>query len=195
MCIRDRDVDNVIRHSDTSKLSYAEASRAPPSKTGRMNLHYSKFSEANPIELNVQKKKAKIHSSNENTINTKHIEVMLNRLEKLEKDTKTSPNQWENEMDRRLTEKMNQFKEQFDAKLEQMEEQTDQRLRKSEELIVGKLQEMQIQNTANITHTFDLKMNEMGHKLDTYMTMFMAKIESTSATEHKRSAFVTGKCG
>jgi len=190
-----QDVDNAMRHSGTSKLSYADASRAPPSKAGRMNLHYSKFSEANPIELNVQKKKAKIHSSDEKTINTKHIEVMLNRLEKLEEDSKTSPNQWENEMDRRLTEKMNQFKAQFDAKLEHMEEQTDQRLRKSEELIVGKLQEMQIQNTANITKSFDMKMNEMGHKLDTYMTMFMAKIESTSATEHKRSAFVTGKCG
>jgi len=84
---------------------------------------------------------------------------------------------------------------QFDEKLEYMEEQTDQRLRKSEQLIVGKLHEMQIQNTENINESFTTKMNEMGNKLDTYMTMFMAKIESTSAIEHNRSAFVTGKCG
>ena len=120
----------------------------------------------------------------------------MSRIERLETSAQELPNaKWEDEMNRRLTEKMNQFKLQFDEKLEFMEKQTDQRFQKSEQIIVGKLNEMQLQNTANINKSFTTKMNEMGHKLDTYMTMFMAKIESTSAIEHNRSAFVTGKCG
>jgi len=190
-----QDMDNVIRRSDTSKLSYAEASRAPPNRQGKMNLHYSKFSESSPIVLNMQNKKAKRGSENDGSQKSS-VDVLMSRIERLETSAQELPNvKWEEEMNRRLTEKMNQFKLQFDEKLELMEKQTDQRFQKSEQIIVGKLHEMQIQNTANINKSFTTKMNEMGHKLDTYMTMFMAKIESTSAIEHNRSAFVTGKCG
>ena len=187
--------DSVDRRSDTLQLSYADASRAPPLRQGKMNLHYSKFSESSPIVLNVQNKKAKIDDEGNGVPISKNVELLMSRIEQLETNSRVLPTaKWEDEMDRRLTEKMNQFKLQFDDKLEQMEEQTDQRLRKSEQLIVGKLHEMQIQNTENINTSFTTKMNQMGNKLDTYMTIFMAKIESTSAIEHNRSAFVTGKC-
>ena len=190
-----QDVDNVTRRSDTSKLSYAEASRAPPSRPGKINLHYSKFSASSPIVLNVQNKKAKHDSASDGASANASVDLLLSRIEQLETNSQVKQtDKWEDEMDKRLTEKMNQFKMQFDEKLEYMEAQTDQRLRKSEQLIVGKLHEMQIQNTENINKSFTTKMNEMGNKLDTYMTMFMAKIESTGAIEHNRSAFVTGKC-
>ena len=137
-------MDSVTRRSDTSKLSYAEASRAPPSRPGKTNLHYSKFSASSPIVLNVQNKKAKHDSASEGVSANASVDLLLSRIEQLETNSQVmKTDKWENEMDKRLTEKMNQFKMQFDEKLEYMEAQTDQRLRKSEQLIVGKLHEMQ----------------------------------------------------
>ena len=49
-----QDAAKMERYSNTSTMSYAEASQAPPSKLGQMNLHYSNFQKEYMAETNNQ---------------------------------------------------------------------------------------------------------------------------------------------
>jgi len=191
-----QDTNDVMRYSDTAKLSYAEASRSPPQRHGRMNLHYSKFSESSTIELNHQPKKTRTETV-QTAQERESFNVLLKRLEKLETNVTNShsaPTTWENALNDRLQDHMNKFQKQFESKLSALETQTEQRMQKSEKLILQQLNEMQAINTQSITNSFTSQMSQVNGKLDKYMTMFMAKLESTGTIEHHRGAIVAGKC-
>jgi len=192
-----QDMDSAVRPADTRHMSYAEASKAPPLRQNRMNLHYSKFSEANPIKLNSQMKQARTSSSSKDVQNHPHMEMILKRLDALESPSTTQQgqnNMWEKQFNDKLQKQMHEWQEQVDAKLSDLECQTELRMKKSEEILLGKIQEMQIVHTQNITSSLENKMNQVHNKLDQYMTLFMDKLESTGPSEHNRSALVAGKC-
>jgi len=191
-----QDMDSAVRQVNTKYMSYAEASKAPPLRQNRMNLHYSQFSEASPITLNANVKKARTTSIKETQDNVK-VEMILKRLEALESPStnQVQQNMWEENFNKKLQKQMHELQAQVEAKLTELECQTELRMQKSEEILLGKIQEMQIVHTQNITSSFENKMNQVHTKLDQYMTLFMNKIESTGPREYHRSALVAGKCG
>jgi len=95
-----------------------------------MNLHYSRFSDSAPIELNSNVKKARTSTAMNNQDGVS-MTLLLKRLEKLDtipaNVTPTSTS-WEKDLDRRLQGQMVEFKAQFDAKLLNLEKKTEQRL-------------------------------------------------------------------
>jgi len=193
-----QDMDSAVRHVDTKHMSYAEASKAPPLRQNRMNLHYSKFSEANPITLNSHVKKARTSSSSKDDQDHTHMEMILKRLDALESPSYSQQernNMWEKQFSDKLQKQMDVMQKQVETKLSDLEDQTELRMQKSEAILLGKIQEMQIVNTQNITRSFENKMNQVHNKLDQFMTLFMENLESTGPSEHHRSALVAGKCG
>jgi len=188
-----QDMDAGIAKRDTKYKTYAEASKAPPQRKQRMNLHYSQFSEASGIQLNEQVKKTKV---NHNKEKEQELQMVLQRLESLEKkkDEPEHTNQdWEEKLNEKLNNKMAVFQKNFEMQMKTLESKTENRMKKSEELIIGKLHEMQMNNTTNITNSFDSRMDEMGGKLDQYMRMFMEKLGSTGNTRHESDVSVVGK--
>jgi hypothetical protein len=125
------------------------------------------------------------------------MKMILQRLEALESPSpnQVQQNMWEEQFNEKIQKQMHELQAQVEAKLTELECQTELRMQKSEEILLGKIQEMQIVHTQNITSSFENKMNQVHTKLDQYMTMFMNKIESTGPSEYHRSALVAGKCG
>jgi len=186
-----QDMDAGIVKRDTKHKTYAEASKAPPQRKQKMNLHYSQFSAASTIRLNEQVKKAKISTGED-----QNLQMVLKRLDELEeKNNESHPasQDWEEKLNDELNTKMAIFQKNFDKQMSDLEDKTEQRMKKSEDLIIGKLNEMQTNNTANITQSFDSRMDEMGGKLDRYMQMFMAKLGSTGNIRHESDVNVAGK--
>ena len=188
-----QDIDQGIKKRDPKSKTYAEASMAPPQRKQRMNLHYSQFSEASTVTLSAKAKKVRVHHSDD--IN-RNIQEVMQRIEDLEKnriDPAPKEMDWEKTLNEELDSKMAIFQTNFEIKMGELEKKTENRMKKSEELIIGKLNEIQLQNMEDITKSFDSRMDEMGGKLDRYMQMFINKLGSTDNTRHKSDVSVVGK--
>jgi len=170
----------------TANKTYAEASREPPTKLTRINLHYSKFSRPTTLRTNTyqgnetsQRNKDNASKGDDQGWKSDHEQVLSN--------------EWMKDMEQRLTEKINDYREDFDAKLSALEKQTQARMEKSEEMILGKLQEMQVKTTEDIKESFNVKMNNVDHKFDLIMNMLTKQTGSTGPNNTTESVNGPGK--
>ena len=108
-------------------------------------------------------------------------------------NAQVSSNEWMKAMEKRLTEKINDYREDFDAKLSALEKQTQVRMEKSEEMILGKLQEMQVKTTEDIKESFNAKMNNVDHKFELIMNMLTKQTGSTGPNNTTESVNGPGK--
>jgi len=169
----------------TKTLTYAEASKQPPVKMTRLNLHYSKFSPKSPPPT---------------TAHGLEITNIATRLEALEKCNPVeshdpSRSQWSSELEKRMEEKMVELQQRFDAKMMEMERKTTARMEESEELFMKKFESIHITHSAKIERSFDTRMNDVTSKLDAVMQLILQNNKSTSTTNTQmEGGVVTGKC-
>jgi len=167
----------------TENKTYAEASREPPVKLTRINLHYSKFSRPTTLRTNTYQGSDMLQHDRGN------VSKNNNQGEGSNIGLPTS-NDWMKAMEDRLTKKINDYRKDFDAKLSDLEKQTQARMEKSEEMILGKLQEMQVKTTEDIKQSFNAKMNNVDHKFELIMNMLTKQTGSTGP--NNTTASVTG---
>ena len=169
----------------TKNKTYAEASREPPIKMNKINLHYSKFSPkvvstAAHVQINA-------------------LERVLERVSTLEKSGSNGMmtaerDAWESNLEQRMNEKMNEMQNKFDEKLLNMEQHTIKRMKESENIFMKKFEEIQTNQSEKIEKSFDTKMCEVTSKLDAVMRLMLTNMESTSTeTAQNGGGSGTGK--
>ena len=141
--------------------SYAEASRGPPAKLTRVNLHYSKFSRPTTLRTNTYQ-----NSSG-------HVSTGTMQTEQGPSEVSGEKNSlaWMKSLEDRLAKKIDDYRKDFDQKLVDLEKQTQDRMEKSEGMILNRLQEMQMKTTEEIKLSFNEKMNNVDQKFHMIMTM------------------------
>jgi len=170
--------------------SYAEASREPPLK--RVNqLHFSKFSTPNTIKLNsYDQEPTKMMQPR-----LSEIQAVLDRLEALEKKAQSQPTpvNWEEEIDKRISDKIGVIRVEIDNQLQEFEHNTNERFKKSEEIIINKFQELQEHTSIELQKKMDNRMNLMEQKFDTFLDQFQTVLHnSTSPMSARMSAVGAG---
>jgi len=158
----------------TAKISetktYAEASRGPPAKLTRVNLHYSKFSRLTTLRTNTYQNSSGIISTANEIMQKQHGSHETSNMQGDHKDEKNSM-AWMKSLEDRLAKKIDDYRKDFDQKLVELEKQTQDRMEKSEGMILNRLQEMQVKTTEDIKLSFNEKMNNVDQKFHMIMTM------------------------
>ena len=174
----------------TKTKTYAQASRAPPMKMNKLNLHYSAFSPSPPPS----------DSQNLQIVST--LQQVLKRVESLE-SKKGNVNEDDQQLiykrnteslEERLNQKMKELDMKFDTALTEIEEKTDQRMRESENMVMNKFEELHVAYSEDIKKSFDERMNTMNSTLEGFMTRLESKLVSTRTDDTQMSGVpVPGK--
>ena len=177
----------------TKTKTYAQASKEPPLKMNKLNLHYSaSFSPSPPPS----------ESQNLQIVTT--LQQVLKRVESLEthkgKNDNTAGQQLIDKgnntalLEERLNKKMRELDLKFDTALSGIEEKTDKRMRESENMVMSKFEELHIAYSEDIKKSFDARMTTMNSTLEGFMTRLESKIVSTRADDTQMSGVsVPGK--
>jgi len=170
----------------TKGKTYAEASKEPPMKMNKLNLHYSSCSPAPPptIAQNLQIAQT--------------LKQVLKRVESLEqKPQKLSilvdVNVTTSTLEEQLQKKLSEMNSKFDSKLQEMEKMSNKRMQDSENMILEKFEEMRMAHSNDIKKTFDTKMDQMHSTFVLFMDRLETKLASTGAGDVKESIPVPGK--
>ena len=163
----DADAANGI---GVSAKSYAEASRGPPAKLTRVNLHYSKFSRPTTLRTNTY----------QNSSGNVGSETMQMKQGLSGASSEKNSLEWMKSLEDRLAKKIDEYRNDFDKKLVELEHQTQERMEKSEGMILSRLQEMQVKTTEDIKLTFNEKMGNVDQKF--HMIMAMLSKQQTGST-------------
>ena len=160
----------------TKNKTYAEASKEPPMKMNRLNLHYSQFS-------------PKVADKNDTTQIQITLQQVLKRVNELETSQNTVPTkdttyheQMQYDLEVKMDEKLKRFDDTLNTKLSKLEEETNKKMLKSESMILSKFEEMQVATSHKMQSLFEDKMNVMNATLGNFMINLENKLGSTGAT-------------
>ena len=100
---------------------------------------------------------------------------------------------WEDEMEKRITEKIGVLRVDFDHQIKELEEKTYERLQKSEDKIINQFREIQQANNNELKLSFQDNMDAMDNKLDAFLKQFQTTLLSTGSAGTIVSAADAGK--
>ena len=118
---------------------------------------------------------------------------VLKRLESLEQTSNDAKPSWDEELDKKIMDKIGIIRLEFETQIKDLEERTNERMKKSEDSLIAKFGEIQQQQSMIMQTTFDNKISSMENKFDRFLEKFQLVMQSTGTASVTCNAAVAGK--